>query len=74
MKIKDLAVGMIVWHNNNILGITGDALPKELDNFEVAKVIGNYFDYEIVFRSKEERKQFNEIMKEVRQNERKKNN
>lgn len=74
MKIKDLAVGMIVWHNYNILGITGATLPKELDDFEVAKVSGNYFDYEIVFKSKEERKQFNEIMKEVRQNERKKNN
>ena len=74
MKIKDLTVGMIVWHNNDILGITGATLPKEFDDFEVAKVIGNYFDYIIVFKNKEERKQFNEIMKEVRKNERKKNN
>lgn len=74
MKIKDLSVGMIVWHNNDILGITGISIPKEFDDFEVAKVSGNYFDYEIVFRSKEERKQFNEIMKEIRKNERKKNN
>lgn len=74
MKIKDLAVGMIVWHNNNILGITGVTIPKELDDFEVAKVRGNYFDYEIVFKNKEEQKLFNEIMKEIRKNERKKNN
>lgn len=69
MKIKDLEVGMVVWKNNDILGITGISIPKELDDFEVAKVSGNYFDYEIVFRNKEERKQFNEIMKEWLENE-----
>lgn len=69
MKIKDLEVGMIVWKNNDILGITGISIPKEFDDFEVAKVNGNYFDYEIVFRSKEERKLFNEIMKEWLENE-----
>ena len=49
MKIKDLEVGMIVWNGYDILGITCITLPKEFDNFEVTKVRGNYFDYEIVF-------------------------
>lgn len=69
MKIKDLKVGMIVWHNNDILGITGVSIPKELDDFEVAKVRGNYFDYEIVFKNKEEQKLFNEIMREWLEND-----
>ena len=65
MKIKDLEVGMIVWNGHNVLGVTGITLPKEFDDFEVAKVSGNYFDYEIVFKSKEERELFKKIRKEV---------
>ena len=65
MKIKDLEVGMIVWNGYDILGITGITLPKEFENFEVVKVRGNYFDYEIVFKSKEERELFKKIKKEV---------
>ena len=65
MKIKDLEVGMIVWNGYNVLGVTGTTLPKELDNFEVTKVRGNYFDYEIVFKNREERELFKKIRKEM---------
>ena len=66
MKIKDLEVGMIVWNGCNILGVKGSTLPKDVDNFEVEKVNGNRFDYEIVFKSKEERQLFFKIMKEFK--------
>ena len=69
MKIKDLEVGMIVWNGRNVLGVTGTTLPKEFDNFEVTKVRGNYFDYEIVFKSKEERELFKKIRKEMLEDE-----
>ena len=69
MKIKDLEVGMIVWNGHNVLGVTGTTLPKEFDNFEVVKVSGNYFDYEIVFKNKEERELFKKIRKEVIEND-----
>lgn len=69
MKIKDLEVGMIVWNGHNILGVSGATLPKELDNFEVVKVSGNYFDYEIVFKSREERELFKKIRKEILEND-----
>ena len=65
MKIKDLEVGMIVWNGHNVLGVTGTTLPKELDDFEVTKVRGNYFDYEIVFKNREERELFKKIRKEM---------
>lgn len=66
MKIKDLEVGMIVWNGYNILGVKGGTLPKEVDNFEVKKINGNRFDYEIVFKNKDERQLFFKIMKEFK--------
>ena len=66
MKIKDLEIGMIVWNGYNILGVKGSTLPKDVDNFEVKKVNENRFDYEIVFKSKEEKQLFLKIMKEFK--------
>ena len=66
MKIKDLEIGMIVWNGYNILGVKGSTLPKEVDNFEVRKVNVTRFDYEIVFKSKEEKQLFFKIMKEFK--------
>lgn len=49
-KIKDLPNGMIVWYKNKVLGVTGCTLPKEFEEYDVRKIIGNGFDYEICAR------------------------
>lgn len=47
MKIKELKDGSIVWYKNTILGIKGFTLSKDFDEFEVVKIEGNPFDYEL---------------------------
>lgn len=48
MKIKDLDAGMIIWQEEEVLGITGATLPQEYYEYDCTPVPGNSFDWEIV--------------------------
>lgn len=48
MKISNLPNGMIIWYKGNILGITGATLPKKYYEYSCKKIVGNYFDYELI--------------------------
>lgn len=52
IKISELPVGMIIWENGNILGITKATLPDEYYDCYCIKTPGNDFDYEIKDKNK----------------------
>lgn len=47
-KINDLPNGIIVWSGNTILGIKGATLNEKYHDYYCYKIMGNYFDYELV--------------------------
>lgn len=47
MLVKELDRGMIVWKGNTVLGITGATLPEKYNSYEVEKIPGNFFDWEL---------------------------
>lgn len=57
MKIKELKDGSIVWYKNTVFGIKGLTLSKTLDDFEVEKIKGNPFDYELKVRETKQGKE-----------------
>lgn len=47
--VLELQEGMIIWtKKRTILGITKATLPLKYYDYYCTKIIGNYFDYEIV--------------------------
>ena len=47
MRIKDLPNGIIVWYGDLVVGVKGMTLKEKYHEFEVFKVGGNPFDYEL---------------------------
>ena len=48
IPIKKLKEGSVLWYKDLILGTVGMTLEEKYYNCNAAKVIGNYYDYEIV--------------------------
>lgn len=49
IKISELPEGMIIWtKKRTILGITKATLPLKYYDYYCTKIIGNYYDYEIL--------------------------
>ena len=53
MKIKELKDGSIVWYKNTVFGIKGLTLSKTLDELEVEKIEGKFFDYNYKLKVRE---------------------
>lgn len=51
IKICDLPNGCIIWHEYEILGVTGLSLASSFLNKYCIKIPGNPFDYQLVLES-----------------------